>query len=60
MENNLVKFVITTDEGVHYKASTYSDSEVQDVKEGVITIIRLNDGKELNRDGQWEDLVKWN
>ena len=53
------KYIITFEDGQHYIADTYTDDDLAGLESGVLTIIRLSDGKELHPDLSWSELPKW-
>lgn len=53
------KYLITPEDGQHYLAKDYTSAELDALRQGILTIIRLEDGNELNLDGKWEQLPEW-
>lgn len=53
------KYLITSEDGQHYLAKDYTSDEFHALCDGILTIIRLEDGYELNTDGEWGQLPEW-
>lgn len=54
-----MNYIITYEDGTHYIAENYSEGDFNAVQEGIISIIRVSDCKELNLDGDWVELNAW-
>jgi hypothetical protein len=52
-------YIITYENGKHFKSDKITVDDMDAVYEGVITVIRCSDQKELLPTGEWEDLPKW-
>ena len=50
------KYLVTTEDGKHFLTDEYTNSEFHALCDGLITIVRLNDGKILDANGDWLDL----
>ncbi len=53
------KYIITFEDGQHFLATEITKSDKDALKNGILTIIRLSDGKELGTNDNWGDLLKW-
>ena len=53
------KYIITFEDGTHYVATEITEEDEADVRAGILTIVRCSDAKELNRNGEWCDLLNW-
>ncbi len=53
------KYIFTFEDGNHYVSTEITEAEKDCVGNGILTIIRCSDAKQLNIDGNWEDLPKW-
>lgn len=54
------KYIITFEDGAHYIATKITANDEDAVCDGILSIIRCSDGKELLPTGEWQDLPKWN
>jgi hypothetical protein len=54
------KYIITFENGSHSLALKITADDINGLNDGLLTIIRCSDAKELNLDGDWVDLEKWN
>ena len=52
------KYIITFEDGSHYIADKITNEDLESLNDGIITIIRLSDGKQY-WDEEWSDLPKW-
>lgn len=53
------KYVITSEDGAHYIAEEISDEDKSAAEDGIISILRLSDGKLYDEDDKWIDLTTW-
>jgi len=53
------KYIITFEDGTHYISDSYNQSDLKALNDGIITIVRQSDLKELTPDNEWIDLEKW-
>ena len=53
------KYIVTFEDGQHYLADKYTKNDLDGIANGIVTFIRCSDGKELTKDGEFEDLEKW-
>lgn len=53
------KYIITFEDGVHYVTDSYTESDFDALCDGILTIIRTSDCKELTPDNTWSDLPLW-
>ena len=53
------KYIITFEDGSNYIANDYSDNDLIALCDGILSIIRISDCKELDSDGEWIKLEKW-
>jgi len=56
---NETKYIITFEDGTHYISSSYNQNDIKALNDGIITIVRQSDLKELTLDNEWMDLEKW-
>lgn len=63
------KYIFTFEDGNHYISDTYTQGDIQSLMDGLLTIIRLSDGKTLVPTDEsdpifencmWAELPKWN
>lgn len=52
-------YIITFENGTHYKTNELTENDYVFLSDGLITIIRQSDLKELNTDLEWVELEKW-
>jgi hypothetical protein len=52
----IYKYLVTTEDGEHFLIDEYTSSEFHALCDGLITIVRLRDGKILDANGDWLDL----
>jgi hypothetical protein len=54
------KYIITFEDGQHFVADEINESTMDGLYDGILTIIRTSDCKELSIDGvTWDDLKQW-
>ena len=53
------KYIITFEDGLHYQSTEIDESTIEALRDGILSIIRCSDGKELNQDEEWVDLPIW-
>lgn len=51
-----MKYLVTTEDGQHFVIAEYTEDEFSAMCDGLITIIRLSDGKILDENKIWLDL----
>jgi hypothetical protein len=51
-----MKYLVTTEDGEHFVIAEYTEDEFNAMCDGLITIIRLSDGKILDENKTWLDL----
>lgn len=51
-----MKYLVTTEDGEHFVIAEYTEDEFSAMCDGLITIIRLSDGKILDENKIWLDL----
>lgn len=51
-------YIITDEDGKHYVADNFTEADAEAVEDGLMTIIRCSDGKQLAEGGSWEELPK--
>jgi len=55
LKNKIMRYLVTTEDGEHFLIEDYTSS-FQALCDGLITIVRLADGKLLDANGEWLDL----
>lgn len=55
MENYIMIF----EDGEPRKATKVTEEDINAVYDGTLTIVRCSDLKQLNLDGEWEDIGNW-
>lgn len=50
---------MTFEDGQHYVAEKFTESDLNAIDNGILTVIRCSDAKELYGDGTFRDLPKW-
>lgn len=56
MEN----YIFTFEDGEHYVSNKYTETDVDCVQDGTLTIIRSSDCRQLDVNGEtWAELPKW-
>ena len=50
------KYLVTTEDGEHFLIEEYKSDEFSALQDGLLTIVRLEDGKTLAANGEWLDL----
>ena len=53
------KYIITFEDGQHYIADKLTQVDYSGLSDGILTIIRLSDGKEMNENQEWSELPTW-
>ena len=53
------KYIIIFEDGTNYIADDYSDNDLIALCDGVLSIIRISDCKELTLKNEWIELEKW-
>lgn len=53
------KYIITFEHGVHFVTNEITEGDIQGMLDGLLSIIRCSDAKELSQDNEWNDLTKW-
>ena len=54
-----MRYLITDEDGHHFLAEDYTNDDYDAMCDGLITIIRLDDGKILNEDWVFMSLPNW-
>ena len=55
----MIKYIMTFEDGEHYVAEEITDNDLNAMQDGILTIIRCSDQKELQPDLTWLELTKW-
>ena len=50
---------MTFEDGQHYIATEVTQADKDAISEGILSVIRCSDAKELHRNGEWVELDKW-
>jgi len=53
------KYIMTFEDGTHYVATKITPEDKTAVSDGILSVIRCSDAKELQPTGEWEDLPEW-
>ena len=53
------KYIINFEDGKSYIADNYTESDVDAMNDGYLSIVRASDCKMLTYDNKWVDLPKW-
>ena len=53
------KYIITFEDGQHYFADKVTAEDENAVCEGILSVIRCSDQKELLPTGEWQELPRW-
>lgn len=53
------KYIFTFEDGAHYLGNKITETDVEQVNDGVLTIIRCSDGKYLHDNDTWVELPEW-
>lgn len=53
------KYIITMEDGTHYVSEQITNDDINALHDGIISIVRCSDQKELGIDGIWHDLEDW-
>ena len=54
------KYIMTFEDGEHFFSDKVTENDIDAVYDCILTIIRCSDLKQLDRDGEWVELIKWN
>lgn len=55
MEN----FIMIFEDGTPYVATKIKDTDIEAINDGILTVIRCSDAKELGLDGNFTNLPAW-
>lgn len=53
------KYIFTFEDGTHYVGSKITETDVQNVYDGILSIIRASDCKLMNGFENWSELPEW-
>jgi hypothetical protein len=53
------RYIMTFEDGQHYIATEVTQADKDAISEGILSVIRCSDAKELHRNGEWVELDKW-
>jgi hypothetical protein len=53
------KYIFTFEDGTHYVSDSYNEDDFRAVCNGLLTIIRCSDAKELTSEKKWRELKNW-
>jgi len=53
------KYIFTFEDGEHFIGDKYTETDLEAVQEGMLSIIRCSDGKNLIDVNTWVELPKW-
>ncbi len=53
------KYIMTWEDGQHFVADNVTEGDQINVTDGLLTVIRCIDQKELQPSGEWADLPEW-
>lgn len=53
------KYIFTFEDGTHYIGNKITETDVNSVEDGTLSIIRLSDGKQMVTVNTWVELTEW-
>ena len=53
------KYIFTFEDGTHYIGTKLTETDVNNIEDGILSIIRLSDGKQMDGLNSWSELPEW-
>ena len=53
------KYIIIFQDGQHYTSNKITENDTEALLDGIISIVRFSDTKELLPSGEWKELPEW-